>query len=145
MATIEIVSVRNCKYASEDNSAIDCEVQFSHLYTEDESGNKTYQFYPFTAIATDVEKHGRDIFANAKNGDYGSISSFSHISHEAEMIRVRNKRNSLLLETDWTQNSDVPQATKDKWSTYRQQLRDITSGLDTAAKARSVTWPTKPS
>ena len=45
----------------------------------------------------------------------------------------------------WTQGNDVPSATKDKWTTYRQELRDLPSGLDTAQKVRDVTWPTEPS
>ena len=39
--------------------------------------------------------------------------------------------------------SDVTLA--DNMKTYRQQLRDLTSGLDTVDKVNNVTWPTKPS
>ena len=31
---------------------------------------------------------------------------------------IREKRRSI-IETDWTQNPDVPDATKSKWQTYR--------------------------
>tara|TARA_Y100001938_G_scaffold129026_1_gene183456 strand:- start:218 stop:583 length:366 start_codon:yes stop_codon:yes gene_type:complete len=54
---------------------------------------------------------------------------------------IREKRDALLLETDWTQNSDVPEATKAKWQTYRQALRDVPSQSD----PYNITWPTKPS
>ena len=54
---------------------------------------------------------------------------------------IREKRDDLLLETDWTQNPDVPDATKAKWQTYRQALRDIPSQSD----PYNITWPTKPS
>lgn len=37
---------------------------------------------------------------------------------------VRAKRNQLLIETDWTQISDVP-VDKVAWADYRQSLRDI--------------------
>ena len=37
----------------------------------------------------------------------------------------RMERNRLLAETDWTQMSDVPEATKTKWISYRQELRDL--------------------
>ena len=56
---------------------------------------------------------------------------------------LRNKRNSLLHETDWMANSDV--TISDEWKTYRQALRDIPSGLDTVAKVNAKVSPTKPS
>ena len=62
---------------------------------------------------------------------------------EAEPMRLlRIERNQKLAETDWMANKDVtlPAA----WKTYRQALRDITSGLDTVDKVNSVIWPTKP-
>ena len=54
---------------------------------------------------------------------------------------LRETRNALLFETDWTQNPDVPQATKDKWANYRQALRDIT---DHYSSLNGVVWPEKP-
>ena len=30
------------------------------------------------------------------------------------------------------------------WKTYRQSLRDLTTGLDTVDKVNAVTWPEKP-
>ena len=32
----------------------------------------------------------------------------------------------------------------DDMKKYRQDLRDLTTGLDTVEKVNSVTWPTKP-
>ena len=63
---------------------------------------------------------------------------------EAEPMRLlRIERNQKLAETDWMANKDVtlPAA----WKTYRQELRDLTTGLDTVEKVNAVTWPTKPS
>ena len=54
---------------------------------------------------------------------------------------IREKRDDLLLETDWTQNPDVPDATKAKWQVYRQALRDVPSQSD----PYNITWPTRPS
>ena len=56
---------------------------------------------------------------------------------------LRNKRNSLLIETDWMANSDVTMSSA--MTTYRQALRDLTSGLDTLEKVNAKTFPTKPS
>ena len=40
-------------------------------------------------------------------------------------------------------NSDVTMS--NDWITYRQQLRDLPSGLDTVEKVEAVEFPTKPS
>ena len=57
--------------------------------------------------------------------------------------RLRVQRNQKLAETDYLALSDNTLA--DNMKTYRQQLRDLTSGLDTGDKVNNVTWPTKPS
>ena len=62
---------------------------------------------------------------------------------EASLSELRKLRNNLLFETDWLANSDVIMS--DEWKTYRQELRDLPSGLDTVEKVNNVTWPTKPS
>jgi TPP-dependent pyruvate/acetoin dehydrogenase alpha subunit len=59
------------------------------------------------------------------------------------IARLRFKRNQLLIETDWMANSDVTMS--DDWKTYRQELRDLTNGLDTVEKVEAVEFPTKPS
>ena len=51
-----------------------------------------------------------------------------------ELSILRTKRNDLLAKTDYLANSD--QTLSDDMKTYRQALRDITSGLDTIAKVR---------
>ena len=55
--------------------------------------------------------------------------------------QMREYRNKLLIECDWTQGADVPSNIKDPWATYRTALRDITTASTTA----DVVWPTKPS
>ena len=55
--------------------------------------------------------------------------------------QMRAYRNKLLIECDWTQGADVPDAIKTPYQTYRQSLRDITKAATTA----DVVWPTKPS
>ena len=60
-----------------------------------------------------------------------------------ELNKLRERRNVLLVETDYLALSDNTLA--DNVKTYRQELRDLTSGLDTVDKINNVTWPTKPS
>ena len=66
---------------------------------------------------------------------------------------LRDERNQLLLESDWTQGIDSPldSSKKTEWQTYRQSLRDLPSSatpkIDSLGDldSTSVTWPTKPS
>lgn len=56
--------------------------------------------------------------------------------------QVRQKRDSLLKQSDWTQLSDVALTSEKKaeWATYRQELRDITNSPDFP----NVVFPTEP-
>ena len=58
------------------------------------------------------------------------------------MASIREERTNLLAECDWMAMSDTTMT--DAWKTYRQNLRDITKGLDTVDKAKAVTMPEKP-
>lgn len=57
---------------------------------------------------------------------------------------LRQLRNTLLRESDWTQFTDSPltDSKKTEWKTYRQQLRDLPANTSDFA---NPTWPTKPS
>ena len=55
---------------------------------------------------------------------------------------LRNKRNRLLSETDFYALPDVTMS--EDMATYRQQLRDLPSGLSTVEDVDNVTYPTKP-
>jgi hypothetical protein len=59
---------------------------------------------------------------------------------------LRSKRNALIASSDWTVLSDSPLSAelKTAWLEYRQDLRDITEGLDTVAKVNAVVFPVKP-
>ena len=72
-----------------------------------------------------------------------------------ELDYLRDYRNNLLRESDWTQAVDSPlsDSKKDEWKTYRQSLRDITKTASpkvivdepiTSLDMSSVTWPSKP-
>ena len=66
---------------------------------------------------------------------------------------VREKRDKLLAESDWTQTRDNVRLNDSAWITYRQELRDITKSASFTPKLNddgtldqsSVTWPLKPS
>jgi len=61
---------------------------------------------------------------------------------QISLFNLREKRNSLLAETDWWGASDNTMT--DAQKKYRQDLRDLTAGLDTVDKVNAVVWPTKP-
>lgn len=60
---------------------------------------------------------------------------------DSQLADLRAHRTQLLNETDWTQNPDVPQSTKEKWAAYRQALRDITINYKSL---NGVDWPIPP-
>lgn len=64
---------------------------------------------------------------------------------EQRMAWLRDKRNILLAETDWTQNRDVTLSNDADWKTYRQALRDITKTEPADMALSNITFPTKPS
>lgn len=65
------------------------------------------------------------------------------IQNQQEVIEnVRTTRNTLLIESDWTQGVDSPlsEEKKNEWKNYRQELRDLTDLEDLS----TIAWPVKP-
>lgn len=64
------------------------------------------------------------------------------------MSAIRNYRDSLLKDSDWTQSTDsiLSEASKELWSIYRQQLRDFTNTINftTSFKLTDSDFPVKP-
>ena len=58
---------------------------------------------------------------------------------------VRNQRNTLLMESDWTQAADSPLSDDDKaaWATYRANLRNLSDHANWP-ELLPEDWPTKP-
>ena len=55
---------------------------------------------------------------------------------------LRSDRTRRLSATDWYALQDV--LLSDAMETYRQDLRDLPSGLSTEAEVQAVSWPVKP-
>ena len=99
-----------------------------------------------------VEKYvARDMFS-----DYTDEDGVLHTKAEQEIAYQatldatlatdnRNKRNQLLVDSDWTQMNDSPLSDEDKtaWAVYRSELRNLT---DDAAwpNLSDSDWPTSP-
>ena len=54
---------------------------------------------------------------------------------------LRNMRNALLAQTDWTQLEDIPVGIKSSYQRYRQELRDLPANI---TEPRNVIWPEQP-
>lgn len=99
-------------------------------------------------IVNTIEVDSLDVMPNLIEATEGAVGwSYSNgvfaapvISDEEVAKPLREKRNFLLSESDWTQVADAP-VDKAAWATYRQELRDITSQ---EGFPHEVNWPTKP-
>lgn len=78
-------------------------------------------------------------------GDDGlPIATKPSVNLDRLLSSIRNKRNKLLLESDYTElpamQASLTEQKKLEWAKYRQDLRDITDQLDLL----NLNWPTKP-
>lgn len=123
----------------------------SNFYLLENESLRQYGWYPVRFVPS--EKTDNDIVAGQRfvvEGtevvQYEQIrpKTQDEINQEINQLweNIRNKRNQLLLECDWTQLSDSPLTVEKKteWQTFRQELRDITNQSD----PRNIIWPTKP-
>ena len=69
-------------------------------------------------------------------------AQFPIVELDNAMQDLRAKRNKLLIDTDFYGMSDNTMSSE--MATYRQALRDITSGITTKEQAQSVVFPSKP-
>ena len=77
----------------------------------------------------------------------------SELQAEEPFKLLREERNKLIAETDWTQLKDIDLdiIRERNWKNYRQELRDLPAKsnpkLDSYGNLdmSSITWPTKPS
>lgn len=117
---------------------VECIVQFDHLPIP----------VPFHATPDDCMSHGVQIYNECMAGKYGEITPYvappeptpTQIAQQKAMI-IRQQRDELLAQSDWTQSADVPQETKNLWQPYRQALRDIPQQ---STFPESVIYPSKP-
>jgi len=90
-----------------------------------------------------VDANGYATFKETQDFTWEQVQAqFSSAELNESLDNLREERNMKLAETDYLALSD--QTLSSEMNTYRQQLRDITNGLDTVEKVNNVTWPTKP-
>jgi len=121
--------IRNAQFYR-DNT-VDCEVNHSKL-----------GWIPFLATPYDSEKHGRDLHKELTVDRANEVAPVDlDALTEEDARRVRSERDALLSQSDWTQLGDVDPNSKQAWSVYRQELRDIPQQ---EGFPETVNWPVKP-
>jgi hypothetical protein len=113
------------------NGWIDCEIN-----------HPDYGWIPFTCNPNDKGA----LFDTAKFYEEMKPYAASYVpppppSDEELAAEARAARDALLAESDWTQLPDVPEATREVWATYRQELRDVPAQ---SGFPQDIIWPVKP-
>ena len=106
---------KNPKWAFSDKSGINLIVKFKDFDFE----------VPYTATDLDIVEHSKELYKKAIHGEFGEINDCDLPNKDELAKNIRLHRNTLLSLSDWTQLTDVPSETKEKWAVYRQMLRDI--------------------
>ena len=97
---------------------------------------------PFHASQNDTVAPGREIYEQIVAVHSADIVPMpKEGKDEWHAAQVRYERDLRLKKTDWTQAPDVPAATRDVWTAYRQELRDIPQQ---EGFPYTYTWPTEP-
>ena len=98
--------------------------------------------WPLTPGFTAVEDTGFYIGATYafSGGQWVVVQGLPGPSEEETAKEVREQRNKLLAESDWTQLPYSP-ADHEVWATYRQELRDVNAQ---EGFPWDVTWPEVP-
>jgi hypothetical protein len=123
----------------------------SNFYLFDNEKLKEYGWYPYRFQAAQIGENqvydGSDfVIEQTEVVEYQKVRNKNQqeIQEETEGMwrAVRDLRNELLLECDWTQLSDSPLTNQKQieWQIYRQQLRDVTEQTNPF----SIEWPIAP-
>lgn len=137
---MKYIQVKNCKFANQERTLIDCEVLFQDL-----------GWVPFTASINDSAIHSIEIFTKAMSGLYGEIAPYvtlepTDIITISDDEKIRKKRNLLLQNLDlYVSNplrwNSYSQAQKDDFARYRQKLLDVPLQPNFP---QNVLWPQPP-
>ena len=98
--------------------------------------------------ATNTQSSDTDVLVASKDQnnnwqcEWTSISDFNSVKEaQHKAVLARANRDRLLARTDWTQGKDISTEVSNKWTEYRQALRDITSQ---EGFPNNIQWPVQP-
>ena len=111
---------------------IDCDV------TIEETG----EVIPFTATPDDPYEYGRELYTQLNSNRDAVAPVDENERYEIMSGIARAERDRKLQATDWTQGADIPEATRNIWTAYRQSLRDVPQQ---EGFPYTHTWPELPS
>lgn len=107
-----------------------------------------YACVPPTKVTIErLPLHALRLTGAVRNPDGALERVYTNVPYtEAEIAarfkELRDKRDRLLRESDFTQLSDIPEATRTAWASYRQQLRDLPVSVVDPVSAVFPTPPT---
>ena len=106
---------------------------------KDDKGNTIYSYDEYILAMTD--RDGLEKIVQDNMEVWLAYAKQQETDNQAQA--VRDKRDKLLADTDWTQTDDAPLSSEDKESVrkYRQALRDITAQ---SGFPQEIKWPDKP-
>jgi len=122
---MKYTAVKNPVWANEEQTAIDCQVDFDDLQEE---------FVPFTASPFDASNPASvEIFNDCVAGKYGTVTDYvAPPTYVVPAISNKEKAIQLLTETDWVNQPDVVNTSvtphllnQAEFITYRASLRAI--------------------
>lgn len=99
-----------------------------------------YGWIPYTATAYDEDPRCVALY-NKLNAERPALLPSPITLEEVMASDIRAQRDAKLKATDWTQLPDIPEATKELWSDYRQALRDVPAQ---PGFPMSIEWPVPP-
>lgn len=94
-------------------ASIDEDGTFTDFYMSDSAKTQRDVKGPRDLHIPDAQWTGTEIIRNDQ----------PHIDYHLQVLR--NRRNMLLTQTDWTMNAPLPESKKIEWEVYRQALRDL--------------------
>ena len=154
-------NVKHIAFVRKDNGEI-TSLMFSKASNNPPEGTDANDSNLEVVYITDVIERG-DVFIQSKYRDFdnsvwldrdskpNSVSTWNGTAwtytEEDVLELVRAERNRRLVQTDWTQFEDngLSDSVKASWVTYRQELRDVTTQVDSdTVTIADITWPTSP-
>ena len=101
-------------------------------------------FYPDDIIEISDERHMELLYATHLDGKEIYVENGEILLRDRTQVvtwqLIRNSRNRLLKQSDYTQMPDWP-GDKQAWAEYRQALRDLPQMYENPS---DVNWPTAP-
>ena len=110
--------------------------QFSQRDGVEQVDGKWYTKYILGPVFTDLAAEGDRPAQTAAEQE----AAYKAAKDAEQAKSIRDKRNTKLSESDWTQVADAP-VDKATWATYRQALRDVTKQT---GFPWTIDWPTQP-